>query len=84
MANTCSKSVVKTIEKYQTVINDNSNKNISFWFFNFEQINVIAFNLMGKYLFKVNISFIRKTSVDIVLMFKILTLNSYLSIQLEQ
>ena len=84
MANTCSKSVVKTLEKYQTVINDNSNKNISFWFFNFEQINVIAFNLMGKYLLKVNISFIRKTSVDIVLMFKILTLNSYLSIQLEQ
>ena len=84
MANTCSKSAVKTLEKYQTVINDNSNKNISFWYFNLEQINVIAFNLMDKYLFKVNISFIRKTSVDIVLMFKILTLNSYLSIQLEQ
>ena len=40
----------------------------------------MAINLMDKYLFKVNITTIRKASMDIVPMFKILTLNSYLSI----
>ena len=66
---TYSKSVVKTLEKYHRVTINNSNKKILSWCLSFKQGNVIALNLMDKYLFKVNIKTLSKTSVDDVLVF---------------